>query len=327
MAVLDSFLEWQSGSLSSHNDFCRAIEPGRGDLIWESGVSLSCADIGNDRLFISDSITIMRVGKLVRTALLLGLCCWFTNTTLAQTAGCFDPAVPRQAVRDLGHYAVAIAKAPAKLRHARGRDFAYLGAFSAMTAALLLTDTRVSDTVSNTHEDRLESHYASNILLGVALGSSTIKYFVACSKHNSHERDDAVREWTAMGLGLASVGGLKYIFRRQRPDQLGSKGNFFDSNTSFPSGHAIEVWSLASVISYEYGHTKFVPIIACSLAGVVSAARFGARQHFASDILAGGAMGWFIGRYVWKTHQDHAIHSHSGLQTHFLPQIEPASGT
>ena len=107
---------------------------------------------------------------------------------------------------------------------------------------------------------------------------------------------------------------------------LNEKGEFFDGGASFPSGHAIEVWSLASVISYEYGHTKIAPIIACSLASVVSVARYAGQQHFVSDIVAGGAMGWFIGRYVWKTHQDHAIHPHSGLKAHVLPQIQPGSG-
>jgi membrane-associated phospholipid phosphatase len=126
---------------------------------------------------------------------------------------------------------------------------------------------------------------------------------------------------------LIVVSVLKPIAGRNRPNSVNGKGEFFDGGASFPSGHAISVWSLASVISYEYGHTKIVPIIACSLAAVVSVARFTAQQHFASDIVAGGAMGWFIGRYVWKTHQDHAIHPHGGLKAHVLPQIAPGSGT
>lgn len=40
-----------------------------------------------------------------------------------------------------------------------------------------------------------------------------------------------------------------------------------------------------------------------------------------------GAMGWFIGRYVWKTHQDHAMHPHGGVKAWVLPQIQPGSGT
>jgi membrane-associated phospholipid phosphatase len=123
------------------------------------------------------------------------------------------------------------------------------------------------------------------------------------------------------------VSVLKPIAGRNRPNAKDDQGSFFDGGSSFPSGHAIETWSLASVISYEYGHTKFVPIIACALASVVTVARFGAQQHYASDLLAGGAMGWFIGRYVWKTHQDHAIHPHGKIQAQIVPQLQPSSGT
>jgi hypothetical protein len=117
------------------------------------------------------------------------------------------------------------------------RDVAYLVVFSGATAALPATDTRISNSIDSDHEDRRESNYASNIMIGAALSTSTIKYFVGCHEHNRQRRDDAVREWESMGFALGSVGGLKYIFRRQRPGP-GSNGDFFDSNTSFPSGHA-----------------------------------------------------------------------------------------
>jgi membrane-associated phospholipid phosphatase len=122
---------------------------------------------------------------------------------------------------------------------------------------------------------------------------------------------------------------LKPIAGRNRPNATDDQGNFFDGGSGFPSGHAIETWALASVISYEYGHTKFVPIVATALAGVVTMSRFAARQHYASDLVAGGAMGWFIGRYVWKTHQDHAIHphSHAWLKPQVIPEVLPGSGT
>jgi len=212
--------------------------------------------------------------------------------------------------------------------HMHGTDSLWWIAIGGATAALIATDHRTSNIFENSKGqvawgNNLSKVGASYTLLPLVAGFYGFGVF---------ENDPKAREVGVLGsealldsLIVSSV--LKPIAGRNRPNSAHDPGNFFDGGASFPSGHAIEVWSLASVISYEYGHTKFVPIIACSLAGVVSAARFGARQHFASDILAGGAMGWFIGRYVWKTHQDHAIHSHSGLQTHFLPQIEPASGT
>lgn len=48
-------------------------------------------------------------------------------------------------------------------------------------------------------------------------------------------------------------------------------------------------------------------------AAIVSVSRFSARKHFASDILAGGSMGWFIGRYVSQQHLDPNIHKRFNL--------------
>ena len=79
------------------------------------------------------------------------------------------------------------------------------------------------------------------------------------------------------------------------------------------------------MISYEYGHTKLVPIIACALAGVVTTSRFTAQQHYASDLVAGGAMGWFIGRYVYETHMSHLAHKHSSLVPLLVPQVQVAT--
>ncbi len=212
--------------------------------------------------------------------------------------------------------------------HMHGTDSLWWIGIGGATAALIATDHRTSNIFENskgqvTWGNNLSKIGTSYTLLPLVAGFYGFGVF---------ENDPKAREVGVLGgealldsLIVSSV--LKPIAGRNRPNSVHDPGNFFDGGASFPSGHAIEVWSLASVISYEYGHTKFVPIVACSLAAVVSAARFGARQHFASDILAGGAMGWFIGRYVWKTHQDHAIHPHTGLRAHFLPEIEPGSGT
>ena len=124
------------------------------------------------------------------------------------------------------------------------------------------------------------------------------------------------------------VGILKPIAGRNRPDSSTEKAHFFDGGTSFPSGHAIESWSLASLIAHEYGRgSKIVPIVSYGLAGIVSTARFAAQRHFASDIVAGGAMGWFIGRYVYRTHMDHAIHKHGWVRPRIIPEAEPGSRT
>jgi len=45
-----------------------------------------------------------------------------------------------------------------------------------------------------------------------------------------------------------------------------------------------------------------VVIAAYGLATLVSASRFSGQKHFASDIVAGGVMGWFIGTHVFEAH-------------------------
>jgi membrane protein YqaA with SNARE-associated domain len=65
--------------------------------------------------------------------------------------------------------------------------------------------------------------------------------------------------------------------------------------------------------------------VAYGLAGFVSVARFGAQRHYASDIVLGGAMGWFLGRYVYQTHMDHALHHHSWMHPRIAAQVQPSA--
>ena len=118
---------------------------------------------------------------------------------------------------------------------------------------------------------------------------------------------------------------LKKAGGRERPELQGGNGRFFKGKDGFPSGHAIETWAFASLISHEYAPSKIVPIITYSLATAVSASRFTARKHYASDIVAGGAIGWFMGKYVFDHHLDPNIHKRYGINTvsRLMPQINP----
>jgi len=121
---------------------------------------------------------------------------------------------------------------------------------------------------------------------------------------------------------------LKTAAGRRRPDSATEPSEFFDSGASFPSGHAIESWALASVIASEYHAKPWVPFVAYGLAGAVSVSRYVANRHYASDLVTGAAMGWFIGRYVYHTHMDHAIHRHPAAAAPFImPEIEPGTKT
>jgi hypothetical protein len=78
------------------------------------------------------------------------------------------------------------------------------------------------------------------------------------------------------------------------------------------------------LLDHEYKRKRIVGITAYGLAGIVSAARIAAQKHFASDVVAGSTMGWFIGRYVYDTHMSHLAHKHASLVPMFLPLAEPS---
>ena len=70
-----------------------------------------------------------------------------------------------------------------------------------------------------------------------------------------------------------------------------------------------------------------MPILTYSLAATVSASRFTARKHYASDIIAGSAIGWFIGKYVFDHHLDPNIHKRYETKpvSRLIPEIRPVA--
>jgi membrane-associated phospholipid phosphatase len=97
--------------------------------------------------------------------------------------------------------------------------------------------------------------------------------------------------------------------RRLRPAGVPPKGNFsdtwFDDNTrflrsngSFPSGHSIGAFSVATVIARRYGNHRWVPYVAYSGAALIGFSRLSLSAHFASDVFMGGALGYSIARFT-----------------------------
>jgi membrane-associated phospholipid phosphatase len=96
---------------------------------------------------------------------------------------------------------------------------------------------------------------------------------------------------------------LKPLFSRARPTEGDGNGHFWDSptrwNAGFPSGHALNTFAMASVFAHEYHHHWWAKAIFYGYGAGVAGARLAAKKHFPSDVVAGGAIGWFIGDYVY----------------------------
>lgn len=124
------------------------------------------------------------------------------------------------------------------------------------------------------------------------------------------------------------VGALKTLTERTRPSG-GGDGSFFTDRTSpgqqadsFPSGHTMGAFTVATVFAHEYSDKRWVPWVAYGAAGLVGASRVTLGRHFPSDVMVGALLGNSIGRMVI------ARQGEGGERTvqHLQPLFDPASG-
>lgn len=135
---------------------------------------------------------------------------------------------------------------------------------------------------------------------GVAAGF----YLVGRFTHNEKARETGILAAQALiDTGIVTR-VLKVTARRPRPNEDNGNAEFFEGGSSFPSGHSSTVWSVATVIAYEYKDNPWIKYGAFAAATAVSMSRYSGRNHFLSDIVGGSAIGFLIGRYVVHRYHD-----------------------
>ena len=187
--------------------------------------------------------------------------------------------------------------------HLRGHDARWLAPLGLSTAALIATDRRTGDEIGKFHDQLNVSRYVSYAGSGYGVGGVALTfYLVGRAKHDDRARETGLLGAEALIDSAIVVTVLKEITQRRRPLAAKGRSDFFDGGSSFPSGHAIESWALATVIANEYHGHRLVQVGAYGIATAVSLSRFTGRKHYLSDVLVGSAMGYGIGRYVYRAH-------------------------
>ena len=184
------------------------------------------------------------------------------------------------------------------------QDLKWLIPLSGVITALLLTDNEFSGVLTDNHNPSSTQKDISKAFSQIGGYYPTLStpgglFLLGVVTKNERLRETGILQYE--GLGNAAIIGsvLQKIFGRNKPNNLKKgRGDFFEGSTSFPSGHSIAFWTLASVASHEYKDKKWVPIIAYSLATIVSASRLTQNIHFPSDVFAGALIGYLIGKYV-----------------------------
>lgn len=100
------------------------------------------------------------------------------------------------------------------------------------------------------------------------------------------------------------TGALKIALGRQRPPggDFGGPPDAVRSGMfrSFPSGHSSAAWTLATVVSSRH-HNRWVSPLLYGFAVAVSVTRVTGGHHFYGDTIAGGLIGYGIGRMVARS--------------------------
>jgi len=134
-------------------------------------------------------------------------------------------------------------------------------------------------------------------------------YVIGLARKDSKMRQTALLSGEAVVDAEIVTTVLKDATSRLRPAGIPANGNFSDTwfegggstlrgNGSFPSGHTIAAFSIATVVARRYGNHRWVPYAAYGMAALVGFSRLSLSAHFLSDVFMGGALGYSISRFT-----------------------------
>lgn len=202
-------------------------------------------------------------------------------------------------------------------------DAVIFGSFALATVAVAPIDryfaTRLQDPAAQ--ENRFLRTSATGFrLLGVpgSIGTSAGLYLLGRIQGSTRTADLGLHSGEAILLGSVVGGTIKVLAGRARPyegidnprDFQLMRGLREDRYRSFPSGHTIAAFAFASTVSREtvmwWPNTRWTigPVMYTG-ATLVGISRMYNNQHWASDVMAGAAIGTLIGLNVVRYQHSH----------------------
>lgn len=195
------------------------------------------------------------------------------------------------------------------LQLARGRYWAPTLGVTGITAGLIVADPHVMpyfrthagsiDDINDTFDGPITTAEIAIVPLSL-LAEGYIR-------HNAYDVHTGLLAGEAYADGAVVDLALKAITRRKRPSDVRPGMPFNDTffsggkspfkGSSFPSGHAIGAFSVATVVARRYRQNRWVPWIAYGAATAISFSRVTTRAHFPSDVFLGAALGYTIARF------------------------------
>jgi len=170
------------------------------------------------------------------------------------------------------------------------------------TGALIATDRRTVPDVSQ-HTIDISSNISNAVIYGTGTAAGSI-WISGLISDNPHQKETGLLTLEALTDAMPVYTALQVLGGRERPGVGTGNGRFWQRHSidgSFPAGHAMFAWTMATVIAHEYPR-RWVKALLYGGAATVSVTRFTAHDHFASDTFLGTALGYFIGRHIFHAH-------------------------
>jgi membrane-associated phospholipid phosphatase len=128
---------------------------------------------------------------------------------------------------------------------------------------------------------------------GYHFAAAGLWYLVSADRQNSIQKERAWTMLKALSVTGAMTVGLKVIRNNDTPN-----GKSF----AWPSGHTSSSFTVAAVLDEFYGPKVGVP--AYLGAGFVGYRMMDSGDHWASDVLFGGVLGYIVGHHIAGKHQE-----------------------
>ena len=155
----------------------------------------------------------------------------------------------------------------------------YDAIFLAGTAAFLVTDRHIENNLPGGHYQLYSD--SSNIAIGGLAATLGGVWLYGIKGDHPHARETGELELETLANTFLVYTPMQLIAARQRPGEGNGHGDFLRHsmiNTSFPGGHAMFTWAMATVVAHEYSQ-PWVRVLTYSAAFTVTLTRFLARDH------------------------------------------------
>jgi membrane-associated phospholipid phosphatase len=177
------------------------------------------------------------------------------------------------------------------------------------TAVFIATDPQTMPHFRQTTDFHGFNRVFSTTATGAAIAVvPAVFYGVSLLRHDSYDQGSALFAGEAVADDAVLMVVMKAIARRARPSEFPVAGpyndtffhstsSFFGKGTSFPSGHAMMAFSVATVFARRYKEHRWVPYLAYAAASAIAFSRVTTGAHFPADVFVGSALGFVIARY------------------------------